>query len=268
MRDAEEMLARSSVAERSMDLQLQGKRAIVTGGSKGLGKQIAWQLAEEGVDVVIAARQPAALDAAAKEIGQGTGRRIVPVIANMEDDDSVLAMVRKAVEILGGVDILVNNAATPGGGSAGKIVDVDFQRVLADINIKTGGYIRSARAVSPYMVASGWGRIINIGGMAARVPGNYNAGIRCASVSVLTKNLADELGPKGISTIAIHPHLLRSSNMDPAVQAKVAATTISGSLLDASAIAWLVAVLASPRNVAINGETIQAGGGFRGVINY
>src|ERR1700688_2865388 len=98
-----------------MDLQLKGKRAIVTGGSRGIGKAIARQLAEEGVDVVIAARGRELLEATAAEIAKATGRRIVPIVADMGDDASVEALVAKAVAALGGLDILVNNAAAPGG---------------------------------------------------------------------------------------------------------------------------------------------------------
>jgi NAD(P)-dependent dehydrogenase (short-subunit alcohol dehydrogenase family) len=84
-----------------MDLQLRGKHAIVTGGSRGLGKRIAWQLAEEGVDVVIAARNREPLEAAAAEISNATGRRVVPVVVNVDQDASVDAMVDNAVLALG-----------------------------------------------------------------------------------------------------------------------------------------------------------------------
>ncbi|MDT9601083.1 SDR family NAD(P)-dependent oxidoreductase [Sphingosinicella rhizophila] len=197
-----------------MDLELSDKRAIVTGGSRGLGKTIAWQLAAEGVSVAIAARNADVLNAAAAEIMGATGSQVVPLVVDMGDDASVDAMVASGVEALGGADILINNAATPGGGASANVQEISIERLLSDINIKTGGYLRAARAVSPHMIAKGWGRIISIGGMAARVTGNYNAGIRCASVSTLTKNLADELGPKGISAIAIHPHLLSCCRSD------------------------------------------------------
>src|ERR1700744_348743 len=98
-----------------MDLQLTGKRAIVTGGSRGIGKAIARKLAEGGVDVVIAARGREAREATAKELAQATGRKIVPIAADMGDDASVAALVAQAVSALGGVDILVNDAAAPGG---------------------------------------------------------------------------------------------------------------------------------------------------------
>jgi NAD(P)-dependent dehydrogenase (short-subunit alcohol dehydrogenase family) len=253
-----------------MDLQLTGKRAIVTGGSRGIGKAIARQLAEEGVDVAIAARGQAALEATAAEIAQATGRRIVPIIADMGEDASVAALVATAVGALGGIDILVNDAAAPGGTvPSAKIEQVTSENLLFDINVKVAGYLRAARAVAPHMIENGWGRIINIGGGAARRAGNYIASIRNVGVSSLTKNLADELGPKGINVVAIHPGTTRTEKpLEPAAAAKLAASVSIGRLIDASEIAYLVAFLASPKSVAINGETIGAGGGVIGPINY
>jgi NAD(P)-dependent dehydrogenase (short-subunit alcohol dehydrogenase family) len=151
-----------------MDLQLTGKRAIVTGGSRGIGKAIARQLAEEGVDVVIAARGRDRLEAAAAEIAKATGRRILPIVADMGDDASVEALVAMAAGQLGGIDILVNNAAAPGGTvPSAKIEQVTGANLLFDVNVKVAGYLRSARAVAPHLVKNGWGRIINIGGGAA-----------------------------------------------------------------------------------------------------
>jgi NAD(P)-dependent dehydrogenase (short-subunit alcohol dehydrogenase family) len=253
-----------------MDLQLTGKRAIVTGGSRGIGKAIARQLAEEGVDVVIAARGKAALDATAAELAQATGRRIVPIAADMGEDASVAALVEAALGALGGIDILVNDAAAPGGTvPSAKVEQVTAENLLFDVNVKVAGYLRAARAVAPVMAKQGWGRIINIGGGAARRTGNYIASIRNAAVSSLTKNLADELGPKGINVVAIHPGTTRAGQViDPALEARAKASTSIGRIVDAQEIAYLVAFLASPKSIAVTGETIAAGGGTIGPINY
>jgi NAD(P)-dependent dehydrogenase (short-subunit alcohol dehydrogenase family) len=252
-----------------MDLLLKGKRAVVTGGSRGIGKAIARALAEEGVDVVIAARGRDALEAAAAELAAETGARIVPFPVDTGDDESVNALIKGAIDALGGIDILVNNAATPGGlGPAAKIQDVTGQRLLDDVDIKIGGYLRTARALAPHLEQNGWGRIINIGGLAARRSGNYIASVRNAGVTSITKNLADELGPKGINVNAIHPGATRTEKTDPATESKFAATVTIGRIVDASEIAWLVTVLASPKSIAINGATLQAGGGSFGNIDY
>jgi len=251
-----------------MDLRLNGRRAIVTGGSRGIGKQIAIALAKEGADVAIAARTPEVLAATAEEIAAATGRRIVPITVDVRHDASVDAMAAQAHAALGGIDILVNNAAVPGGRKVAAIADIDVGDLLEDINIKIGGYLRAARAVTPYMVESGWGRIVSIGGLAARLTGNYNAAIRSAGISALTKNLADELGAKGIVATAIHPGAMLGVGMTPDVQARFASANSNGRLFDTNVIAWYVVMLCSQEAMALNGETLQAGGGVRGMINY
>jgi len=191
------------------------------------------------------------------------------VVVDTGDDISVENLIEIALRELGGIDILVNNAATPATGTpVARIEDVVGQRLLDDVNIKVGGYLRTARAVAPHLIANGWGRIINIGGLAARRSGNYIASVRNAGVTSITKNLADELGPKGINVNAIHPGPTRTEKTDPASEQKYAATVTIGRLVDASEIAWLVTVLASPKSIAINGETLQAGGGSFGNIDY
>src|SRR6186713_864882 len=98
-----------------MDLGLTDKRAIVTGGSRGIGKAVAYALASEGCDVVIASRSPEPLDEAAREIAAASERRVVPIVVDTGDERSVQAMVERARAELGGIDILVNSAAKPAG---------------------------------------------------------------------------------------------------------------------------------------------------------
>lgn len=252
-----------------MDLQLSGKRAIVTGGSRGIGKAIARALAREGVDVVIASRSKEPLLAAARELSAETGRRIIPAQADTGNDASVDALVAAAVKELGGVDILINNAALPGGiSSATKLAQIVDHEVLEDVNIKVVGYLRTARAVAPHLVKSGWGRIINIGGLAIHRTGRPVATLRNVGVAAITKNLADELGPLGVNVVAVHPGATRTERTDPKSEAELAKNVTIGRIVDASEIADLVTFLASPRSVSINGTAIAAGGGTPGIIHY
>ena len=265
-----------------MDLELKGKRAIVTGGSRGIGKAIARQLAAEGVDVAISSRNQEQLRATAAELAKETGRRIIPIVADTSDRASVEALVKTAVAELGGLDILVNNAALPGGiSTATKIEEVIDEQVLQDIDIKVVGYLRTARAAAPHLVKNGWGRIINIGGLAIRKTGRPVATLRNVGVAAVTKNLADELGPQGVNVTVVHPGLTRTE-ATPGVIARIAAAqgvsaeeaerTLGRNtirrIVEAEEVADVVAFLASPRSVSINGDAIACGGGAPGAIHY
>lgn len=252
-----------------MDLELAGKRAIVTGGSRGIGKVIARVLASEGVDVAISARNQGALEESARELVSATGRRIVPIVADTGKEQDVNRLVDTAIRELGGVDILVNNAALPGGISpATKLEQIVDEQVLEDINIKVVGYLRTARALAPHLVSKGWGRIINIGGLAIHRTGRPVATLRNVGVAAITKNLADELGPKGINVVAVHPGATRTERTTKEAERDLAAGVSIGRIVDAKEVAWVVAFLASPKSVSINGDAIPIGGGSVGSIYY
>ena len=266
-----------------MDLHLNGKRALVTGGSRGIGLACARQLAREGCAVMLAARDGAALQAAAHSMAEETGADAALCAVDTASDESVAAMVQAAVDQLGGVDILVNAAAKVAGQSAPpKLAEITDQLFWEDINVKVLGYLRCAREVAPLMIAEGWGRIINLSGLAARQTGSAIGSIRNVGVAALTKNLAEELGPLGINVTTVHPGLTRTEKTGPlvasraaasgqtpeAVEKAMAAGAILGRLVTAEEVADLVAFLASPRSVSINGDAIACGGGARGSIHY
>jgi NAD(P)-dependent dehydrogenase (short-subunit alcohol dehydrogenase family) len=252
-----------------MDLQLAGKRAIVTGGSRGIGKVIARVLAAEGVDVAISSRGEQQLKASAQELTKATGRRILPIVADTGKEVDVNRLIEIAIAELGGVDILVNNAALPGGISpATKLEQIVDAEVLEDINIKVVGYLRTARALAPHLIEKGWGRIINIGGLAIHRTGRPVATLRNVGVAAITKNLADELGPKGINVTAVHPGATRTERTEQAAEKDLAENVSIGRIVDAEEVAWVVAFLASPKSVSINGDAIPIGGGSLGTINY
>ena len=265
-----------------MDLELAGKTAIVTGGSRGIGKAIARELARERVDVAIVARSMPDLKNTAAELAEATGRRIVPVAADTGDDASVKAMVEQAAAELGHLDILVNCAAQPGGqGPVPKLGDVTDDLFWADVNVKLMGYLRCAREVAPHMMRQGWGRIINISGLAARSTGSMIGSMRNVAVVAMSKNMADELGPHGINVTVVHPGLTRTEKTPSVIAAlaqrqgiseadaeKRMVNNLTGHWIDARDIAYVVTFLASPRAGAINGDVIAAAGGVRGSIYY
>jgi NAD(P)-dependent dehydrogenase (short-subunit alcohol dehydrogenase family) len=267
-----------------MDLQLEGKRALVTGGSRGIGKAVARVLADEGCDVAIAARDAGRLAEAADELRAATGRTIVPVQVETGDDASVRAMVALVREQLGDVDILVNNAARPGGGPGipPKLAEITDDAFYDDVNVKVMGYLRCAREVAPMMIANGWGRIINISGLAARTGGSIIGAVRNVSVAALTKVLADELGPAGINVTVVHPGATQTEAVSGALQARaesmgvpiaeleaqLASRTLVRKLVTAEEVAWVVAFLASPRSISITGDAVVTGGGLPGAVHY
>jgi NAD(P)-dependent dehydrogenase (short-subunit alcohol dehydrogenase family) len=259
-----------------MDLQLAGRRAVITGASRGIGLAVAEVLVAEGADVALIARDPSRLrDAAAGLADCGAGR-IVTASCDTGDGEAVTTMAAHVLSQLGGVEILVNSAALV---NTGPMSDDMLDEQL---NVKLKGYLRCARAFAPGMVAGGWGRIINISGMAARQTGSVVGSVRNVAVSAMTKNLADEYGPAGVNVTVVHPGVTVTERTPDTLDA-IAATrgttpeevrssmerAVSiGRLVTAEEVAHVVAFLASPLSVAINGDAIVAGGGVRGSIYY
>lgn len=154
-----------------MDLELKGKTAIITGGSRGIGKATGREFGLEGMKVALVARGVEALEECARELKEETGGDFVTIIADTGDPESVKSMVKEAAEKLGRIDILVNSAARVGGAYTPKLAEITEDDFWGDMNTKVMGYLRCAQAVAPYMIEQGWGRIINLSGMAARQAG-------------------------------------------------------------------------------------------------
>lgn len=266
-----------------MDLKLAGKRAIVTGGGRGIGKAIARALLDEGVRVVITGRDAEAAETAAVELAKATGGEVHAHAADTRSDEAVNELVARAVALLGGLDIIINNAARPGAAPlVPGVAGVASDYILEELNTKLVGYLRVARAAAPHLVKAGWGRIINISGLAARSAGSIPGSTRNVAVAALTKNLADELGPKGINVTVVHPGATRTERTAGSVAKKATAEGLSpaeaekalyghsliGRIVEAEEVAAVVTFLASPLSVAINGDAIAAGGGAARVIHY
>jgi NAD(P)-dependent dehydrogenase (short-subunit alcohol dehydrogenase family) len=261
-----------------VDLQLNGKRAVVTGASRGIGLAVARALVAEGADVALIARDRERLDAAAAELSQ-TGSappRALPVVCDTGSDEAVAAMAQTVTAELGPPDILVNCAAKV---NTGPMRDEDLDEHL---NIKVKGYLRCARAFAPGMAERGWGRIINVSGLAARQTGSAVGSVRNVAVAAITKNLADEYGPRGVNVTVVHPGMTRTErtpdtlaamaaardSTSEEVEAAIARGVDIGRIVTAEEVADVIAFLASPRSVSITGDAIPVGGGVRGAIYY
>lgn len=265
-----------------MDLGLTGKVALVTGAGRGIGRATALAFAREGADVALLARDVDALDSVRQE-AVSLGVRAQVVTADTRSAGEVDRAVADVVASLGRLDIVVNAAATPATRLAAPVLaDLDEAAVLAELDTKAIGYLRVARAAAPHLTTRGWGRIVNVAGMNARLTGSIAGTMRNVAVVALTKNLADELGPHGITVNAVHPgHTVtertagqleawaaRDGLSESEVRQRLAAPMSSGRLATAEEVADVIVFLASPRGVAINGEAIPVDGGRRGHIWY
>jgi len=266
-----------------VDLELNDRLAIVTGGSRGIGKAIAAELAKEGAKVAIVARDLRTAEAAASEIAANTRRPVYACRADTGKDDDVRSAFSQIVAEHGRIDILVNCAAQPAGQQpAPKLAGITDEIFWADINVKVLGYLRCAREVAPVMQRQHSGRIVNVSGLAARQTGSIVGSIRNISVAALTKNLADELGPHGISVTCVHPGFTRTEKtLDAlryrasvaglsveAIEQRLAEDTSIRHLVTAEEVAYVVAFLSSPKSTAISGDAIAVGGGKVGSIYY
>ncbi len=149
-----------------MDLGLAGRRALVTGGSKGIGLAIAEELVREGAHVAICSRSEEEVEAAAARLREG-GTTIHAQRADVTDPDDVRAFVARSAEALGGIDFLVNNA---GRAHPGQFATLDDDHWQADLDVKLFSLIRCSREVLPHMREAGGGRIVNVGAVYARMP--------------------------------------------------------------------------------------------------
>jgi len=266
-----------------MDLGLKGKRAIVTGGSRGIGLAIVEELAREGVEVAIVARDRAVAEAAASAVTHKTGTRVIASVADTGDDASVVAMGKDVAQRLGAVDILVNCAAEPAGQARTPLAqEVTEVMLMRHMNVKVMGYLRAAQAVLPHMKHQGWGRIISISGMGARKAGDTVGSIRNVAVVAMSKNLAEELAGTGVTSTVVHPGYTKTDKVQAMIkresgvqgktaseiEAGLASGNLNGYLPTPQDIAAIVAFLASDRARAINGDVIAAAGGVRVAIHY
>ncbi len=187
-----------------MDLGIKGRRAIVTGGSSGIGFETARQFLEEDVRVLITGRNEMKLMQARDDLAKRTGGDVYAVVADMTKEADIAEMVAAAKEKLGGVDILVNNAGQMYSGRFAAIRDDEMQKQL---DTKLFGFLRAIRAVYPMMKAQKWGRIVNTIGGAGKEPDPYmfGSGMTNSALLNLTKSLSTEFGEDNVLVNAICP---------------------------------------------------------------
>ena len=253
-----------------MKTQLEGRVAVITGASRGIGRSIAAGLVEEGVRVALCARDPAVLEGTARALRRRFGEQVLACPADVAQQGAVEKVVAAAVERWGRLDILVNNAGGPPPGGFEAFDDGAWQQAF---ELTLLSVVRAVRAALPYLRASDAGRVINILSTAVKEPmdGMLLSNSLRSAVAGLAKTLSRELGAHGVTVNNVCPgHVLTDrlravaahrARGDAVDVARVRASLPLGRFGAPSEVAGLVAFLASSRAGYITGATIPVDGG-------
>ncbi len=237
---------------------LSGRVALVTGASRGIGRAIAWALAEAGADVAVNYREQAEPALAVAAAIRNTGRRALAVGADVSDAASVGGMMRAVTEGLGPVDVLVNNAGIAITRGLDDLTEADFDRTLA-VNLKSA--FLCIQAVLPHMRAQTWGRIVNISSGAARGAGvvgpHYNASK--AAMEGLARGYAARLAREGVTVNVVAPSLIHT-DMTSKQMAERSRMIPVGRMGTGEEVAQTVLMVVG--NAYMTGQTVQVNGGL------
>lgn len=248
------------------DFSLEGKVAIVTGGSRGIGRAIALGLAGRGADLALCSRKLEGVEKVAGEV-RDIGRKALAASVHNADGEAIRGFVKKVRQEMGRVDILVNNAGTnPVYGPLIEVTDEAWDKLM-EVNLK--GYFMFSRAVAPVMIEQKWGRIINIASIAGFRPepgiGAYS--VSKAGVVMLTKVLARELAQHNILVNAIAPGVIETRlsthlTTTPELRERYLKDIPLGRFGKPEDMAGLAVYLASDASSYVTGTVILADGGL------
>lgn len=260
-----------------MDLGLKGRIALITGGSEGIGRATAEELAREGARVAIVARRPDALEAAAAELCEATGGEVIAVPADVSQAGEVERCIRAVEERLGTITLLVNNAGTS---AARSLEAVDDAAWYADLDLKLMAAVRTARLVAPGMRAAGGGRIVNVTNIGAKQPGanSLPTSVSRAAGLALTKALSKEFARDKILVNAVCIGLIKSAQITRAAATRFADLPLDdafarmgepiplGRVGEAAEAAAVITFLLSERASYVTGVAVNIDGGTSGTL--
>lgn len=262
-----------------MELRMDGRVALITGGSDGLGRAMAHGFARAGADVAIVARRQEQLDAARDEIAAASGQRIVAYSADVSDAAQIEEMFKQVLGDFGQVDVLVNNAGTSQTGTFEEITDETWR---FDIDLKLMAAVRLCRLALPPMKQRKWGRIINVLNTAAKAPrgGSAPTSVTRAAGMALTKVLAGEGAAHNVLVNALCTGIIESGQWDRRHAALAPEKSREEFLADmakqrglpmgrlgtAEEFANMACFLASDAGSYINGTAINVDGGLAPVV--
>ena len=259
-------------------INLEGRRAMVTGGGRGIGRSVALATATAGADVAVAARSLKELEAVVQEI-EALGRRGVAIALDVMKRNEIAVAVNRAAAAMGGLDILVNNAGGTLPTDPGKLnpLDHDGQAFEDNLFMNLTQAFYAIKAALPYMVKQRWGRIINIGSAGGDHHGIGPVAYSAAKHGLvgLTRSMSYALAPHGININVISPGLTETRIMDWQMMARVYKTatpeeakvksaekTALKRILDPDEFGAIAALLASDAGSAITGQLIGVDGGY------
>ena len=244
-------------------MELEGKVAIVTGGTRGIGRAIVLDLAANGADVALNYRKSADLAAELADTIREMGRRAMIVQADVSSFDDAQAMVQKVLDEFGRVDILVNNAGMNWDGVVWKMTEEQWDRVI-DVDLK--GTLNYTRAVTPHFRGQGSGKIVNItsiNGLRGKI-GQTNYSAAKAGVIGFTKACARDLGRYSVNVNAVAPGLIETEMVREApekVREMALSEIVPGRLGLPQEVAHVVTFLCTEKARHITGQVIQVDGG-------
>jgi NAD(P)-dependent dehydrogenase (short-subunit alcohol dehydrogenase family) len=259
-----------------MDLGLKGDVAFITGGSKGIGRETARVLAEEGCKVVITARDQGRLDQAAAELREQTGAEVLAVAGDMSITANVEHAVNTAIEAFGQIDVLVTCAGSSPGGLMEELTEEQW---MSSLNLKFMGYVRACRAVLPHMRERGSGSVVLVVGNDGLKPSYWEmtAGAANAADINFASSLAEQYGPFGVRVNTVNPGPVNTDRweglekafardkgvtQDQAHDLAVGSIPL-GRICEPQEVANVVAFLASSRASFVNGAHVPIDGAQR-----